>query len=158
MRPDSTLPGFLARSDSSTLPLDFRQMDACALLEGLTGTAEMLAREHETRLETDLAGNGMITVDPSRIEQALLVLIDNAAKYNAADQPIHVSSWTQRDELVIAVTDHGPGISEADLPFIFERFYRVDKTRSRRLGGVGLGLSIARSIVELHGGRIVPHS
>lgn len=153
----------LARSDSSTLPIETDPIDADALAVRLVEPAEMLARERGAQLHARIQAQGMLQVDLTRIEQAVLVLVDNAAKYGASDEhgepvDIELAVLTQGDTLSISVSDHGPGIPAEDLPRIFDRFYRVDKTRSRRLGGAGLGLSIARSIIEAHGGRITARS
>ena len=150
---------FLARSDTGSLPLDVARVDAGSLLPNLVEAAEMLARQYGTTLRLDLsADEGVLEVDAARIEQAVLILVDNAAKYGASGGPITLKSRTRRGELVISVTDRGPGIPEEDLPHIFERFYRVDKTRGRKRGGSGLGLSIARSIAEAHHGRLEARS
>jgi len=95
-----------------------------------------------------------LRIDPQRIEQAALILVDNAAKYGQPGGKITYTSSVSNGELRIAVEDRGPGISREELPRIFERFYRLDKARSRKLGGAGLGLPIAKAIVEAHGGRI----
>lgn len=150
----------LARSDSNSLPLDIECVDARMLVNSLRKPAGVLVSRQGASIEfdIDLEGGQMLQADPVRIEQAILVLVDNAATYGASQEPLRLQARTQRDELTISVVDHGPGIAESDLPLIFERFYRVDKTRSRKHGGAGLGLSIARSIVEAHGGRIEIHS
>lgn len=92
--------------------------------------------------------------DKDRIEQVLVNVVSNAIKYTPEHGRIHVSCMARLTEAVVTVTDTGIGIPEADLPRIFERFYRVDKARSRKMGGTGLGLAIAREIIEAHGGRI----
>jgi signal transduction histidine kinase len=145
---------FLARSDSATLPLDLETVSVEALLELLAGRATVLARERGATLETNLEGTGFVEADAQRIEQAVLILIDNAAKYGQAGGKITLSSSVRSGELRISVEDRGPGIPEEELPRIFERFYRLDKARSRRLGGAGLGLPIAKTIVEAHGGHV----
>ena len=104
--------------------------------------------------EAHLSGEGNLRADPARIEQAVLILVDNAAKYSPAGGRITLSATTETGELLIRVEDHGPGIPNEHLPHIFERFYRVDKARARKQGGTGLGLSIAQTIVQAHGGRI----
>ena len=81
-------------------------------------------------------------------------LVDNAIKYSEAGGVVRVEGMIQGDEVVVTVTDHGIGIAERDQKRIFERFYRVDKARSRATGGTGLGLSIVRHIVLEHGGSI----
>jgi two-component system, OmpR family, sensor histidine kinase VicK len=104
--------------------------------------------------EAALDGEGWLQIDPARIEQAVLILVDNSAKYSPSGGLISLSSWSDRRELHIQVSDRGPGIPEADLPHVFDRFYRVDKVRGRKQGGAGLGLSIAKTTAEAHGGRI----
>ena len=102
-----------------------------------------------------------VRVDPDQVEGVVLNLLDNALKYTPAGGRVVLRAAVQGDELQVRVEDSGPGIPPADLPHIFDRFYRVDKVRSRRsrgqngLGsGAGLGLSIARALVERNGGRI----
>jgi signal transduction histidine kinase len=105
-------------------------------------------------LEAKPSGEGRLRVDPARVEQAVLILVDNAAKYGPPEGPITLTTSTGSGELRITIEDCGPGIPEEDLPRIFERFYRINKERSRKRGGAGLGLSIAKTIAEVHGGRI----
>ena len=149
---------FLARSDANAVPLELKTVGIRSLLSGLTEPATMLAQQHGASLLVDLEGDGELHADAERIEQAVLILVDNAVKYAAGNGPITLNSAIRSDTLAISVSDTGPGISEEELPLIFERFHRVDKTRSRKLGGAGLGLAIARSIVEAHGGRITAES
>jgi two-component system sensor histidine kinase VicK len=118
----------------------------------------VLAREYETAVQFDLSAEGVVRIDRTRIVQALLILVDNAAKYSPADATITLRSAQQEGEIVVEVTDRGPGIPAEDLPLIFERFYRVDKARTRKIGGAGLGLAIAKSIITAHGGRIAAES
>ncbi len=96
--------------------------------------------------------------DRDRVEQVLVNIVSNAIKYTPAHGHIEVRCSANVSEAEVCVTDTGIGIPEADLPRIFERFYRVDKARSRKMGGTGLGLAIAREIVEAHGGRILIQS
>jgi two-component system sensor histidine kinase VicK len=154
---------FLARSDSASVPLQTETVDVVPFLHELAGRGEILARERGVAFESELlAGEGQLRVDPARIEQAVLILVDNAAKYGHGGGLVKLSS--ERDssgQLCIKVEDRGPGIPSEELPHVFERFYRVDKTRTRQgdgeepgQGGTGLGLPIARTIVQAHGGRI----
>jgi signal transduction histidine kinase len=84
----------------------------------------------------------------------MMNLLDNALKYSNQDSTVSIDVRTEKNNIVIIVSDEGRGIPEEDLPHIFERFYRVDKSRSRNSGGTGLGLAIAKEIVEAHGGSI----
>jgi signal transduction histidine kinase len=86
--------------------------------------------------------------------QVLGNLLDNAVKYTPEGGSIRISAWQEGDSVCLSVADTGVGIPEEDLPHVFERFYRADKARSRRLGGTGLGLAIVREIVAAHGGRV----
>ena len=92
------------------------------------------------------------------MEQAVINLIDNAIKYSLAGQTILVDAVRAESEVVIRVQDHGCGIGREHLPRIFERFYRVDPARSRKLGGTGLGLAIVKHIAQSHGGRATVES
>jgi two-component system sensor histidine kinase VicK len=123
-------------------------------LAELAGRAEVLTREHGAELERKLEGEGYVEIDRQRIEQAILILVDNATKYGARGGTVTLASFVRSGELHIIVEDRGPGIPKDELPRIFDRFYRLDKARSRQLGGTGLGLSIARTTVEAHGGHV----
>ena len=146
---------FLARSDASSVPLDLRETDAAELLRALVARAEVLTRESGARLVSEVTGGGTLRVDPGRIEQAILVLVDNAAKYGAAGETVELDARIRDGRLVVEIRDRGPGIPAEQQARIFERFYRVNGLgRDRTSGGAGLGLSIAAVIVEGHGGRI----
>lgn len=144
----------LARSDASSLPLNIQPVSIADFLADLSKHAETLARERGNTFEAKVGGRGYLEVDSARIEQAILILVDNASKYTPDGSRVTLASRTEHAELIIEVADRGPGVPEAELPQIFERFYRVDKRRSRKQGGAGLGLSIAKTIVEAHGGRM----
>lgn len=146
---------FLARSDASSVPLDLRETDAAQLLSALVGRAEVLARERGATLEARVSAEGILRADGGRIEQAALILVDNAAKYGPDGGLVELQSSIRDGRLLIAVLDRGPGIPAEQRSRVFERFYRVgDAGRGRSTGGVGLGLSIAAAIVEGHGGHI----
>lgn len=95
-----------------------------------------------------------LTADPEQLQRAIENLLDNAIKYNKSGGQVQLRAKREEDSLRIEVEDSGIGIPEQDLPRVFERFYRVDKARSRELGGTGLGLSIVKHIAESHGGRV----
>jgi two-component system sensor histidine kinase VicK len=147
---------FLARSDASSVPLELRDVDVAQALREVAGRARVLARERGAELTTDLRAEGTARVDPARIDQAMLILIDNAAKYGGRDGTIELSARVDGDRLHMEVRDRGPGIPPDQLSRVFERFYRVKSgAGDRARGGSGLGLSIAAAIVEGHGGQIV---
>ena len=95
-----------------------------------------------------------INADSYRITQVLTNLLDNALRYTPSGGQIKLSDRPVSDGIKFFVQDSGPGISEVDLPHIFDRFYRGDKSRNRQDGGSGLGLAISKSIIEAHGGQI----
>lgn len=144
----------LARSDSAALPLEMEEIPVASFLAEIAGRAAALSRERGAELETELSGDGFLRMDQRRIEQTVLVLVDNATKYGQQGGRIRLTSSANAGELCVGVADEGPGIAKEDLSRIFERFYRVDKARSRKLGGAGLGLPIAKAIVDAHCGRI----
>jgi len=100
----------------------------------------------------------LVNIDSHRISQVLRNLLENAVAHTAKGDAITVSARQQENYVEVAVTDTGEGIPVEDLPNIFERFYRVDKSRARATGGTGLGLTIAKRLVEAHGGKIEAHS
>ena len=113
-------------------------------------------KSRRKNIEISYSCDGALTwrINPVLIEQAMVNLIDNAVKYSPEQTRIEVSVSDRDDILRLTVKDQGRGIPESDLPRIFERFYRVDKARSREMGGTGLGLSIVKHIVLSHGGEI----
>jgi signal transduction histidine kinase len=107
------------------------------------------------KLRLDLPESAALAlVDAHRIGQVVRNLLSNAINFTPEGGEIAVSVKCTKDEVVVSVADTGPGIPQEELPYIFERFYRVDKSRSRATGGSGLGLTIARRLVEAHGGQL----
>ena len=105
-------------------------------------------------IDLDVADDIMASLDATLLEQALVNLIDNAIKYSDQGSRVSIAAESQAKEVNIKITDRGAGIPQKHLPRLFERFYRVDKARSRKLGGTGLGLAIVKHIVQAHGGHI----
>ena len=89
-----------------------------------------------------------------RIEQVLINLLSNALIFSPPESTIEIKVWQEGKEVAVSIKDQGEGIPEKDIPHLFERFYRVEKSRSREKGGTGLGLAIAKQIIENHGGTI----
>jgi two-component system sensor histidine kinase SenX3 len=100
----------------------------------------------------------MVRCDPTQLVSAITNLLDNAVKYSEQGQEVEVSARADHGQVVVRVRDHGIGIPSRDLERVFERFYRVDKARSRATGGTGLGLSIVRHVAEAHGGEVTVES
>jgi len=145
----------LSRLESVNPGLRREGVDLTVLLAEIVGDfrARPAAAGHQLRC-TVAAEAVRLSLDPLKVTQAVENLLDNAVKYTPAGSLIVVAAHRQDAELVVSVRDNGPGIPAADLPHLFERFYRVDKGRSREKGGTGLGLSIVKHIVQLHGGRV----
>lgn len=117
------------------------------------------AAKHKMEMTLDTSEDlPMIEGDKSRIEQVILNIVSNAVRYTPEGGRIVISAKKAEDKVDIKVEDNGIGVPEEDLPHIFERFYRVDKARSRSMGGTGLGLAISREIVVRHGGTITIQS
>jgi two-component system, OmpR family, sensor histidine kinase VicK len=144
----------LSRLDYRQLAWELREADLAELLQE---TARELAFRNPPpapRLSTDLPPLAPLTFDRDKIKQVLLNVLGNAYKFTPSGGRITLRAFEGEMAVTVSVADTGPGIPAADVPRVFERFYRVDKTRSRKLGGTGLGLAIARQLVEAHGGRI----
>ncbi len=112
------------------------------------------AKNKAVEIRAELPQSLEILADKSKIEQVFTNLVNNAIKYNKENGSVRIYSEQLTDTIKIVVEDSGPGIPAKDLSRIFERFYRVDKARSRSLGGTGLGLSIVKHIIELHSGSV----
>lgn len=123
-------------------------------------TADLMpaAREKDIDLRVSIPGDLSARADPDAVHQILCNLVDNAVKYTPRGGLVEVSASEQDGAVWVTVSDTGIGIPGADLPRVFERFYRVDKARSRASGGTGLGLSIVKHLVEAHGGRVTVES
>jgi len=145
----------LARADSGKETLECSSADACAIVREAVDQGERLARNHGLQFAATLPkGPIPIQADSNTLRRALLILIDNAVKYTPQGGSVKVNLEMNRHFAIVSVSDTGIGIAKADLPHIFDRFWRADKARSREQGGAGLGLSIAKWIVEMHRGSI----
>ena len=130
-----------------------------AALESALHTVEAEARVREVTVLPGPVEDALVIGDKTRLEQALINLLDNAIKFNRPGGEVFVTAGPAgRDKVRVAVSDTGVGIPSEDLSRIFERFYRVDKARSRELGGTGLGLAIVKHVVERMGGTVTVES
>jgi len=144
----------LAHLESKEISLNRSSFDLRLLLEEVASGFGAPLKKSGIELKNEIAGGILINADQNRIKQVFTNLIDNAIKFNKENGLIRISAEQLNSEVKVWIEDSGIGIPEKDLPRIFERFYRVDKGRSRALGGTGLGLSIVKHIVELHGGSV----
>ncbi len=148
----------LTRMDSHAMTLKLGSLDLCELAQSTLRRLEPMAEQRGQRLTADLSESLLLTADGAKLEQVMYNLVENAVKYTPEGGHIHVAVFRTGKQAVFAVTDDGPGIPAEDQPHIFDRFYRVDKARSRETGGTGLGLSIVKQIVALHHGTVTVES
>ena len=148
----------LSISDAGQLKLDCQEVDIAELISD-AASAAIEAPEKGISLKTEVKGKlPLVKIDPYRIMEVLHNLIENAVRYTGKGGSVTISAWQGKNSIKISVVDTGEGIPPKDIENIFERFYRVDKSRSRVTGGYGLGLTIAKRYVEAHGGRITVQS
>jgi len=144
----------LSYIESREIELLKNRFDLSSLVNEVVMGFKSQAKKKGVEIKSDLAAGLEILADNSKIEQVLVNLINNAIKYNKENGFVRIYSEQLADKLRVVVEDSGSGIPVKDIPRIFERFYRVDKARSRELGGTGLGLSIVKHIIELHSGSV----
>ena len=148
----------LVNIDSGAMQLKLDEVDITALMQEQVKRLAPLARENGIELEGTGRDALTVTGDSVKLQQVIYNVIDNAIKYTPRGGEVHCAASRSGRMAVIRIADTGEGIPAEDLPHIFDRFYRVDKARSRETGGTGLGLSIVKQIVLLHGGSITPES
>ena len=150
---------FLARVEQEQFKMSQNIISVREELKGVVEFYEAAADEQGLKLGfIDAADDFEITANKALFQQAIGNLVANAIKYTPAGGRIQVSYKKEGLHCKIIVTDKGAGIASEHIPFIFDRFYRVDSARSREAGGLGLGLAITKSIAEVHGGQIIVHS
>lgn len=144
----------LARSDEDNLPAYTEQVDMTALCHKVAAQLALLAEQKQIVLKQEIQADLSVYGDELALSRLLIILIDNALKYSSAKTTVTLRGARVKAQMVIEVRDEGCGISDEDKQRIFDRFFRVDKARSRSQGGLGLGLSLAWAIVRQHGGSI----
>jgi signal transduction histidine kinase len=168
----------LTRADSKALQLNLKEVDLGDMVRGTLDRHSPQAEAKNISLLAEFPHDPLLAkADPDRIEQVMVNLLDNAIKHSPENETVRVhGEWLdlstskafpwgdEKDEdpskldsnrwVVVSVLDSGEGVAPADLPYVFDRFFRTDQSRSRDLGGSGLGLSIAKAIIEAHGGYI----
>ena len=144
----------LARADAGKEQWNFTEVNLGKLITSLSTDVEVLCQEKGLSFQLGQPQNLVVKGDEARLRELFMNLLDNAIRYTPAPGTVSISLRREGQMAVVAITDTGVGIPAEDIPFIFERFYRVDKSRSRGGGGSGLGLAICRHIAEAHGGKI----
>ena len=143
----------LTRLDSDLLDAP-ETVEVAPVLEQVMRMMSLLAQEKGTELTYRMEENCRVSATKGEVHQVIYNLTDNAVKYSGKNGKVRVELRHEDHDVVLTVADNGPGIPEEDLPKVFERFYRVDKARSRAAGGTGLGLSIVQDTVKKRGGTV----
>lgn len=145
----------LSRLESGDLPLHREPVALAPLVARVLSEVQVTRGRSDIELSEDVPEDlPTVFADAERVYQVLFNLLDNAVRFTPAGGRVRVTAAGHNGSVDVAVADTGPGIQEEHLPRLFDRFYRVDTSRSRGEGGTGIGLAIARSVVEAHGGRI----
>ncbi len=144
----------LSLAQQGRLPLDRRPLDLAVLVREVADLSRPVAEDKGVTLGVSAAPPLTVWADQDRMAQVLHNLVANAVRYTESGGRIAISAGRSDGDVQVEVADTGVGISPEELPHVFDRFYRVDRSRSRATGGAGLGLAIVRHLVEAHGGRV----
>jgi signal transduction histidine kinase len=144
----------LSRGDFSTTPTMLEDIKIKGVIEDVVENFLTLNRDYKIASSIDISSNFTMKIFKSHLEQIIIILLDNAIKYSRIKKEIKLHVRLQENNLAIEIKDYGVGIPEEDLPLVMNRFYRVDKARSRKNGGNGLGLAIAKRLLEYYKGSI----
>jgi two-component system phosphate regulon sensor histidine kinase PhoR len=144
--------------DGQTRMIAFERAKVRPVLASAIKLSEPKAADKQIKIELSCEDDIEAPMNATLLEQAVFNLVDNAIKHSKPQSNVQVTARKADDEVVIAVEDYGSGIEKSHLERIFERFYVVDKARTRKLGGTGLGLSIVKHIIQLHGGSVTVES
>lgn len=145
----------LSHIEAGHLDIKKNSISIESIVEKVSKKVHPLCDSKKIELEIDIQGDiPLIVADEDRIEQVLINLVDNAVRYSPKDSKVTVKVRPSDEGAIVTVKDSGQGIPPEELPFVWERFYKVDKSRERKKSGTGLGLAIVKKIVELHNGRV----
>ncbi len=144
----------LTQMDTKSMKLNRQNIRLSDLIRETTHRLTPMAQKRQQQISTEIQDEGEMYADGPKLQQVIYNLMENAVKYTQPGGRIQVRLSKAGKEILLSVSDNGPGIPKEDQTHIFDRFYRVDKARSRETGGTGLGLSIVRQIVMLHGGTV----
>ena len=146
----------VAQAEAGMMKLELAQADLGSLVDDVMELYENVAAEKGISVTRQSAESFRVLIDPARIRQVFANLLDNALKYTPQGGTVLIGLRGESDHVIISFRDSGPGISESDLPHIWERLYRGDKSRNEH--GLGLGLSLVRAIVQAHRGQVTVSS
>lgn len=146
--------GQLARADAAHAYLEREAVDLQECLREILTLYRMNFEDKEISVETNLAGQTLIQADRDKLLQAIRNLVENCCKYTPAEGRVTISSEKLETSVRVDFINSGPGIDEQKVPFVFERFFTADPSRSREAGGAGIGLAIVKQLIEAHGGTV----
>ncbi|MFO7323575.1 MAG: HAMP domain-containing sensor histidine kinase [Chloroflexota bacterium] len=136
-------------------PLEVSECNIAEIIQKAVAMQESAASRRNVRIEVDIAEDiGVVFGDPQRLPQVVNNLLNNAIKYNREGGVVWVSARGESDEVQITVRDNGRGVSEADLPHLFDPFFRSGENTAAKIEGTGLGLAVVKGVVDKHGGKI----
>ncbi|MBE2182450.1 MAG: HAMP domain-containing protein [Anaerolineae bacterium] len=145
----------LSLAEAGQLQLQKQSIEPGSLVQQVSDRMHLSAEEKNITLETDIASDlPPVQADPERLTQVMTNLVDNAIRYNPNGSRVIVAAHPANGHIELSVTDNGPGIAPEDIPHLFERFWRAEKSRNRATGGSGLGLAIVKQLVEAHHGEV----
>ena len=145
----------ISRLESGQIVLSLQKVELRLLVDDVLNDLRSRAGDKRATLENQVPAEILVRADADRLQQVLFNLVDNAIKYGRTEGRVWIVARTLPDDMIeVSVKDNGPGIPPDSIERIFERFYRVDKARSREQGGTGLGLSIVKHIIQSHGGEV----
>ncbi|MFO8036734.1 MAG: ATP-binding protein [Anaerolineales bacterium] len=149
----------LSLADAGELTLERTETNITQLVANVVSQFEPQAKKKGVQISVAAPPTSPhIKIDPQRIEQIIINLLDNAIRHSPEGKSVQLEIKKEKDEIILAVRDHGEGIPEEEIPFIFERFYKSSPSRKREDGGTGLGLSISQKLAQAHGGNLVVHN
>lgn len=148
----------LAKMDQNKFVIDRKEVALDKLIDSVADLVRPAFSEDGIRLTVSSDRELSAIVDPERLQQVLLNILDNARKHSTVGEQVAIKTVRRAENIVIVIKDEGEGIPPEELPYIFDRLYRVEKSRSRSSGGKGLGLAIAKEIIDSHGGLIAVNS
>ncbi|MGB6406324.1 MAG: HAMP domain-containing sensor histidine kinase [Planococcus donghaensis] len=144
----------LAKLDRNQFAIEQKQVSIAELLNSVALLVKPAFEEKQITLSVQCTEDLQANIDSERIQQVLLNILDNARKHSFSGGEVRITCTEEENKIAIRIRDQGQGIPEDELPFVFDRLYRVEKSRSRERGGSGLGLAIAKEIIESHDGQI----
>jgi signal transduction histidine kinase len=145
---------YLVDLEKETIDLDYQLTYVNYLIQKVISSLKPLADKKNIELNFTEKTKIQVMLDKFKIQQSLINIIGNAIKYTPENGKVNIDLYSEQNKFIIKIKDNGIGIPEDELPFIFDRFYRVDKARARKSGGTGLGLSITQQLIALHQGEI----